>query len=833
MAPELQFDLDTRHRASDVRWASVLTSRWIVFILLISLVCAAAGWTTLYLSETLGVIDVHLAWLLGVSLATTGLAGFWLLLFAFGATHYPYHPPPFTVSQLLEHGGNAADAATFAALQRLTPHANRPTLEHLPEFFEELLKSAEVANLLARLELSPVTLWQLIINSILPELTWSQLAEGALKVAASMNEAYLHPLHFLAVAVLHPALKNDLRKLEYTEKDLAFALWWQIALAEQHRRKARWWSKEQLLDFTGIGLSWASGYTPFVDQFSRVPPGNAWDVPLGHEEQVEALINALARARQSNVLLVGQPGSGRLGVIKEVARRVEGSRAHEALRGDRLMYIHVGQLLGIAGSGPEQLATISQALTEMERAGNVIAIIDGIGSILGGGEGSATNLTDVIMPFFSSNKVRVVVIMSNDEYHARFRNNADLMELFEVVQVDPLTPEQTLQLLALTAEVWERRTGVFLLYKTLRAIVRSTATIMPEIPFPEKAFDVLEEALVVMQEGRGQTLSETQVNDIISRKIGFNIGKLAASEKSHLLNLEDFIHARVVNQEKGVAAVARAMIRARAGVSSGKRPIGTFLFLGPTGVGKTETAKALAEAYFGSEDYMQRLDMSEYQGPDAIGRLIGTPRNPTGALTSVIADHPFTVLLLDEFEKADRQVHLLFLQVFDEGHITDVRRRRFSFNHAIIVATSNAGAEFIRENISPEGKLPEKFDDTLREHILKQDLFRPELVNRFDGVITFTPLSKEHIQKVATLMLRKLNKQLDEQHGLTVKVTPDLINFLVSIGYNPEFGARPMQRAIQNTVEYAVAQKILRGEAEPGQELVLHSSELSKIQIPG
>lgn len=833
MSPEHPFELNTKDYSGEVRLENFLTSTFIVLLLLLSLLATTAGWATWYLTDFTGLLDLDLPWLLGASVISTGLTGFWLLLFAFGSTWYPFRKPKLTVQQLLQHGGNAADAATFAALERLTPHTNKSAPERLPEFFEELLESPEATNVLARLELSATTIWNLITSRVLPELTWENLAKESAKIAVSMNESYLHPLHFLAAVLLHPSLKNDLRKLEYTEKDLAFVLWWQIALDEQHHQQARWWSREQLLDFTGIGLGWASGFTPFVDQFSRVPPGNPWDVPLGHEEQVEALLNALARARQSNVLLVGQPGSGRLGIIKEIARRIDGSRANEVLKGDRIMYIHVGQLLGIAGSGPQQLATISQALNEMERAGNIIAIIDGIGSILGGGEGSAANLTDVIMPFFSSNKVRVVVIMSNDEYHARFRNNADLMELFEVVQVDPLSPDQTMQLLALTAESWERRTGIFLPYKTLRAIVRSTSTIMPEIPFPEKAFDVLEEALVIIQRDKGEILTEAQANNIISRKIGFNIGKLQATEKSHLLNLEDYIHARVVNQENGVAAVARAMIRARAGVSSGKRPIGTFLFLGPTGVGKTETAKALAEAYFGSEEYLQRLDMSEYQGPDAIGRLIGTQRNPTGALTSIIADHPFTVLLLDEFEKADRQVHLLFLQVFDEGHITDVRRRRFSFNHAIIVATSNAGAEYIRQSITPEGKLPENFEGSLREHILTKDLFRPELVNRFDGVITFTPLSKEHIQKVANLMLRKLNKQLDEHHGLTVKVTPDLIDFLVSIGYNPEFGARPMQRAIQNTVEYAVAQRILRGEAEAGQELILHSSELSKIQIPG
>lgn len=819
----MAFEFVTRSRYRGVRSTRLFSSGLVIFLLILALIATTAAWVVWYFTE------VESSFLFGLATASSTLTGALALLFAYGATYFPYLKPPKTVTEVLAEGGNAADVATFHALEVLGPYANHPTPQTLAALVPALLGSSSSQAALARLELPAEVLSQLITTHVLPQLNWAQLTESALKVAASMKETYLNQLHVLAVFLLHPALKNELRRLEYTEADLAFTLWWQIALEEAQADSARWWTREHLLDFTGVGLSWSAGYTPFVDQFARLPAGSPWDVPLGHEAQADELVSALARQRQSNVLLVGQPGSGRLGVIKEVARRINTNQAHRALNGGRVMYIHLGQLLGLAGTGPEQLNTISQALNEMERAGNVIAILDGLGAILGGTGAAGANLTDVIMPFFSSNTVRVVVIMSTDEYHARFRGNPDLMQVFEVVQVDPLTPEQTMQLLALTAPDWEKRLNMYVTYKALRAVVRTTESILPEIPFPEKAFDVLEDALVVMQKSGVTVLGETQVSDIVSRKIGFNIGKLQATEKSQLLNLEEFMHKRIVNQEKGVAAVAHAMIRARAGVSSGKRPIGSFLFLGPTGVGKTETAKALAEAYFGSEDYIQRLDMSEYQGPDAIGRLLGTPRQPIGALTSAIADHPFTVLLLDEFEKADRQVHLLFLQVLDEGHITDIRRRRFSFTHAIIIATSNAGAEFIRQNVSPEGKLPDKFDEQLREHILRQDLFRPELLNRFDGVVTFTPLSKEHIRQVASLMLRKLNKRLDEQHGLTVATTPELLDFLVRVGYNPEFGARPMQRAIQNTVEFAVAQKLLKGEATPGQEITLLPQQLESF----
>lgn len=787
---------DIRKRYRQVVLSKIFAGKTVAWLLILTLCGAVVSWTISYLSS------FESSYQMSDSLITTGLAGLFALMFAFGATYYSSRPHLFT----------------FRAAEVLGKKQD----------YLALVSSAEGQRVLQRLELSSEIIIPLLQTYVMPNLTWENFAADASKIATSMQQREINVFHCLAALLLHSNLRSEIRKLEYTEQDISFVIWWQNAADEMRKNRARWWTREQLLDFTGVGLSWASGYTPFVDQFARLPSGSPWDLPLGHESQVEALIQALARQRQSNVLVVGQPGSGRLGVVKEVATRVNTNRAHRVLNGQRVMYIHVGQLLGLAASGPQQMAIISQALTEMERAGNIIAVLDGFSSLLSGG-GQTTNLVDVIMPFFSSNKVRVVVIMTPDDYHLKFKNNPELLELFEIVEVEPLTSEQTLQLLAITSEDWELHTGIYLPYKTLRAVVRTTDTILPEIPFPEKAFDVLEDALAIMQKQNISILTETQVTDIISRKIGFNVGKLESTEKSKLLNLGDFMHKRIVNQEKAVAAVARAMIRARAGVSGRKRPIGTFLFLGPTGVGKTETSKALAEAYFGSEDNLQRLDMSEFQGPEAVGRLIGTARQPSGALTSLISDHPFSVLLLDEFEKADRNVHLLFLQVFDEGHITDVRRRRFSFNHTIIIATSNAGAEFIRRNVSDVGTLPENFDQQLREHVLQKDLFRPELLNRFDGVITFTPLTREHIQKVATLMLRKLNKRLDEQHGLTVALKPELIDFLVKIGYNPEFGARPLNRAIQNTVEFAIAQKILRGDITPGQEITLHPQQLESL----
>lgn len=818
-----QFFFDSRPHAGALRGHSLLSSRIFVTLLLLAAIGGVALWA-LYLSGIAAVPTV-----LSLALCTSAAAGACALAFTFAVTYYPYQPTRRTVAWVVSHGGNAAHAAEFSLVRILHPYAHPARPDSLSPAVAALLDTPAGQEVLRRLELDIRVIESAVVQDVLPHLTWETFMADTLTLAHTWQDKSATVYHALAALLLHPSLHVFLRRQSLTADDVRFAVWWQAAQTRVEGAMHRWWTREQMLDFTGIGLSWASGYTPFVDQFARIPTGSAWDVPLGHEAQVEELVNSLARQRQSNVLVVGQPGTGRLGVVREMARRVNAGQAHQALNGQRVIYLHIGQLVGLASSGPEQLAFVSRALREMERAGNVIAILDGLSALLSVGEASGSNLIDVIMPFFSSDTVRVVVIMSNDEYHLRFRNNPDLLQLFEVVNVEPLSPEQTMQVLALTVPVWEKQTRLYIPYKALRAVVHHTSTILPEVPFPEKAFDVLEETLAALQQKGTTTVTEEDIAAIISRKIGFNVGELHATEKKKLLKLEDFIHQRVINQEQGVAAVVRAMIRARAGVSKPDRPIGTFLFLGPTGVGKTETSKALAEAYFGSEAYLSRLDMSEYQGDDAISRLIGTVAHPTGTLTSLIADHPFTVLLLDEFEKADRRVHLLFLQIFDEGRLSDARGRRFSFNHAIIIATSNAGAEFIRQNVNAAGQLPNNFDAALREHILRQDILRPELLNRFDGVVTFTPLSASHVRQVATVMLRKLNKRLDAQHGITVAITDDLIDFLVSIGYNPEFGARPMARAIQNTVEFAVAEKILRGEAEPGQQLTLHSATLAKI----
>jgi ATP-dependent Clp protease ATP-binding subunit ClpC len=793
-------------RLSELRLHSVLTSKGLVLGLIIftllSLAAFAAGLTAFFL-------------------LLVGLTGALLLLFAFGHTYFPYRLPAAGTSTSWEK------LSSFWLFKLIGRHAASGNRRSLLASLHALFRDHHLRATVARLGFNPDALEPQLENLVLPVTDWPKLFAQALLVAEAMEDKYLTPWHVLGAWLLHPAFRTTLRQQNLREADVYFVLWWQASLHAEHEQQRTWWRPEQLLSFSGLGLAWTSGYTPLLNQFLRLPPGSLWhQLPLGRDNQVGLLINTLARDRQSNVLLVGQPGVGRLGIVKEVERRIRASRAHPELDGLRLAYLNLGQLTSFSASAAAGRQLVGQVLREMERAGNVIAVLDGLGSLLGTSAATdGPNLADLLLPFFAAPEVRVIVIASEDEYRKRLAISPELMQRFEVVQVPPLDEDSTLKLLALLSPRLEQKTRVFLPFSALQAIVNGTSSILPQVPYPERAFDLLEEALVVAGQAGAPVLTPEIIYGLISQKVGVNLGELASQERTSLLALADTMHLRLVNQEQAVQAISRAMIRARTGVRNPQRPIGTFLFLGPTGVGKTEAAKTLAAAYFGSEDRLQRLDMSEFQGDTALERLLGTPAQPAGQLTTLASDHPFSVILLDEFEKADPSVHQLFLQVFDEGRLTTPRGYQVRFNHSILITTSNAGAEFIRQNFKA-GKLPQDFDRLLRDHILTQNIFRPELINRFDGVITFTPLTPAHLSQIAALMLRKLNERLDLEHGFAVKTTPELLQFLVEIGYNPEFGARPMQRALQNTVEYLVAQKILKQQVEPGEEIVLSLAEL-------
>jgi ATP-dependent Clp protease ATP-binding subunit ClpC len=381
------------------------------------------------------------------------------------------------------------------------------------------------------------------------------------------------------------------------------------------------------------------------------------------------------------------------------------------------------------------------------------------------------------------------------------------------------------------ALILEQKYKIFVSYTAIISIFSFSDRYFPNIPFPKKALNILDEVMVYVSTiPKQKIVLDSHVAKIVSKKTEMPVGELELKEREILLNLEELIHKRIINQAEAVKGISTALRRARAGMAVRKRPMGTFLFLGPTGVGKTETSKALAEIYFGSESRMIRIDMSEFQDVADISRLIGSVTEQ-GLLTTQVRENPFSLILLDEIEKAHPNILNLFLQILDEGHLTDGQGRKINFKNSIIIATSNAGYKIIL------GALKEKIKwsgvkEKLLDFLFEKGMFRPEFINRFDSVVIFRPLSKENLLDISELMLQKLKKNLKKEKGIEFIITQLLKEKIVELSYDPKFGAREMRRVIQDKVENILASAILKEELKRGDRVEIDSKEFKIIINP-
>jgi ATP-dependent Clp protease ATP-binding subunit ClpC len=378
----------------------------------------------------------------------------------------------------------------------------------------------------------------------------------------------------------------------------------------------------------------------------------------------------------------------------------------------------------------------------------------------------------------------------------------------------------------------ERETGVVFSITALEAIATLADRYFPTGTPTDKAFDLLEE-LVPQAQARGQEqVRKSHVEDLVSDKSHVPVGEPTLEERKKLLSLEDYLHKRVIAQDQAIGSVAKALRRARAGVGAGKKPIGSFLFLGPTGVGKTETAKALAEALFNDEEAMLRIDMSEFQGEAAIAELIGSfESGKAGRLPSLVRAKQYGVLLLDEFEKSSKDVHDLFLQILDEGHFTDSAGDRVDMRNLVIIATSNAGAKLIWQ-WEKEGQNLAQQKRKLIDHLVHEQLYRPEFLNRFDDIILFHPLKPEHVKKIARLHLEHNAKRIHAEQNIELQITDELVDHVSRVGYDPQFGGRPLERAIQDEVEQVLADQILAGKLKAGDTIAYNNAQFQSATPP-
>lgn len=634
---------------------------------------------------------------------------------------------------------------------------------------------------------------------------------------------------FWGLAQSQEVLKSVLFEMDLDDKDLKEIILWEERLTKEAERKRKWWRWERLGSVPGLAAGWAFAYTPTLDRFSR--DLNVLTGRLGtsaHPKEVEAVERILARAGENNVILVGEPGVGKKTIVYKFAQKVREKETFPSLFYKRILELDIKSILAQARSQDETEILMERIFDEVMIAGNVILVISELHNVISPEKGPGrADLSGILRPYLESPKFQLIGITTYRGLHHHIEKRPAVSGLLKKVEVKPLSKDKTIRILEDFALNLEPKYSCFCPFRALREVVDLAEIYIQELPFPEKAVDLLEEAIVyaAKKEGSPVLLAE-HIAEVISQKTEIPVGKVGEKEKEKLLNLENLLHQRIIDQEEAVKAVANAMRRERMGIRERKRPIGSFLFLGPTGVGKTQTAKTLAKVYFGSEERMIRLDMSEYQEINALRRFIGSQETgEEGQLTTAVREDPFSLILFDEMEKAHPRILDLLLQILDEGWLTDALGRRISFTHTIIIATSNAGAEFIREHIK-EGSSFQILQKKLVDWLLTHHIFRPEFINRFDGVLIFKPLSYKHLVQIAELLLADLCERILKNKDVNLKFLPGVTEKIAELGYDPQFGARPMKRVIQKRVENLIAQKMLRGEIKRGDKLEISVEDL-------
>jgi ATP-dependent Clp protease ATP-binding subunit ClpC len=623
----------------------------------------------------------------------------------------------------------------------------------------------------------------------------------------------------------HPGSRTALQTSEITEELFLGAASWVAERSLGAHEKERWWSPERLRAIGVVGDLWSYGGAYRLRRYAK-PVSHAVisDLTSYGTDEALALESVLARSREANALLVGDDTIGMDAILSRLAARIASGEVADALRHNEFLALDVEGLIAATGDKATFERECVRVFEDAARAGNITLVIPSLPKALESAQKLGVDFLELLDPYLRGNAIHVVATAHRGAFHKSMGVEERLAERFEEVQVAPAASSVLASLLLARAEELERRSGVFFSYPAIFATAESARQYFPYGSALDNAFDLLDELAATasprVRGGAGRTIRREDVNALVKEKTGIPVGVMDTAERAKLLSLEELLGKRVLGQSAAVRAVAEALRRARAGLTKEGRPMGSFLFLGPTGVGKTETSKALAAALFDDEKRLLRLDMSEFNTADAVERLIGTPDGAEpGALARLLRDQPYGVLLLDEFEKMHPNALNIFLSVLDEGFFTDGAGKRVSAQNVIIVATSNAGSDFIFEAVE-RGEDPSVRSAELVDTLIERGTFKPELLNRFDGVIVFRPLGPEELRGIARILLAGLTRELAEK-GVTIEITDEIVSFLAEKGFDPKFGARPMRRALQEHIEEPLARRLISGTLKPGTTLVL------------
>ena len=615
------------------------------------------------------------------------------------------------------------------------------------------------------------------------------------------------------------------------------------------------------------------------------------DPVVGRNKEITRVIEVLSRRTKNNPVLIGEPGVGKTAIAEGLAQAIVNNEVPETLKDKRVMSLDMGTVVAGTKYRGEFEERLKKVMEEIHQAGNVILFIDELHTLIGaGGAEGAIDASNILKPALARGELQCIGATTLDEYRKHIEKDAALERRFQPVQVDEPSVDDTIKILKGLRDRYEAHHRINISDEAIEAAAKLSDRYVQDRFLPDKAIDLIDEAsskvrlrhhttptnlkeieqqieqvkkekdaavhaqefenaanlrdkqtkLEIQYEeaknewknnqgGQHTTLASEDIAEVIAGWTGIPLTRLNETESDRLLHLEDTLHERVIGQKDAVTAISKAVRRARAGLKDPKRPIGSFIFLGPTGVGKTELARALAESMFGEEDAMIRVDMSEFMEKHAVSRLVGAPpgyvgHDDGGQLTEKVRRKPYSVILFDEIEKAHPDVFNILLQVLDDGHLTDTKGRRVDFRNTVIIMTSNVGAQELQDQrFAGFGGQGEGQDyESIRKTMMKElkNAFRPEFLNRVDDIIVFHKLSKDELKAIVTMMVNKLTFRLSEQN-INIHVTDAAKEQIASEGYDPEYGARPLIRAIQKTVEDNLSELILEGKELDGKNVTV------------
>ncbi len=618
----------------------------------------------------------------------------------------------------------------------------------------------------------------------------------------------------LAIAIIknHPEHETILKRLRLDMSDLYAGIIWYNHLhglvkgLSRHRRNG------------GIARDFSFGYIPTLQRFGRniseqISASRAQVNLAAHHDIVEKMIATFSARGRQNVTLIGAQGSGRSTIVKAFAEAIldADAKISARLKYRQVFMLDAAALISVANK-PGQLENLmTRIFNEAYAAKNIIIFLDNTQLFLENGVGSV-DISNLLLPILEAGNLRIILAMDEQKFLEISAKNSNLANTLNKVMVSPASHAETMRVLEDQAPYLEAKYSVICTYWALTEAYRLSEKYIHDLVMPGRALSLLE---IACNYAENHFVTANSVQQAIEKTQGIKVQiSDSNNERTKLLNLEDLIHERMVDQAEAVSAVSNALRRAAVGVRNESRPIGTFLFLGPTGVGKTELAKALSEVYFNGENNIIRIDLNEYVTADDVARLIAEGAENDESLTAQITKRPFSVVLLDEIEKAHPRVLTTLLQLLDEGVLRDSRNHEVSFRDAIVIATSNAGANKIRAYVAENQSL-ETMKEELVNTLITEDHFKPEFLNRFDEICVFKPLSKTDLVKIVDLMIKSVNKTLAPQK-ISVTLTNDAKELLVERGYDPQMGARPMRRIVQRTVENLVAKLVLSGQIGSG-----------------